>query len=122
MGERDPVIDLLQALEDPEAAEALAKTLELARRLEESGILDLLLALTGPMVVDRLTQYLVTPGLMKLADRLPELLEALARIAAALEEPVEPVTPSQALARLGDPRVARGLARLLKILEALGEG
>ena len=120
--ERDPALQLLKALEDPAAAEALAKTLELARRLEESGLLDLLLALTEPEVVERLTEYLVTPGLMKLADRLPELLEALSRIAGALAEPVEPVGPVEALGRLGDPRVARGLARLLKIMEALGEG
>ncbi len=120
--ERDPAMELLQSLEDPSAAEALAKIVELAKRLEESGLLDLLLALTDPMVVERITQYLVSPGLMKLADRLPELLDALARVSGALEEPVEPISPTKALARLGDPKVARGLARLLKIVEALGEG
>ena len=112
--------EALALLEDGEVEEALLKTLRLLKQLNESGLLDLLLVLTSKAVVERLTGILVTTGLLRLADKLEEAPDKLAELVEALEEPVEPVRLSGLLLALRDPEVARGLARLLRVLKTIG--
>lgn len=112
--------EALALLEDEEVEEALLKTLRLLKQLNESGLLDLLLVLTSKEVVERLTGILVTTGLLRLADKLEEAPARLAELVEALEEPVKPVRLSGLLLALQDEEVARGLARLLRVLRTIG--
>lgn len=112
--------EALALLEDEEVEEALLKTLRLLKQLNESGLLDLLLVLTSKEVVERLTGILVTTGLLRLADKLEEAPDRLAELVEALEEPVKPVRLSGLLLALQDEEVARGLARLLRVLRTIG--
>lgn len=121
MASRDPIERLITELEDPEVQEALSKMVELARNLERSGLLDILLALTEPEVVKRAVEMFITTGTMKLGDSLDKLLDKLGDIAETLEEDVEPITLGKLLVSIKDPEVARGLARLIAILKVLGK-
>ena len=112
---------LIERLEDPLTLEALEKTLELLRNLNESGLLDILAALTDPEVTKRLLSLAINTGTLRLADRAEELAGTLARVAEALAKPVEPATPARIIAALRDPDVARGIALMLEILRALGQ-
>ena len=76
--------------------------------------------LTSKEVVERLTGILVTTGLLRLADKLEEAPDRLAELVEALEEPVKPVRLSGLLLALQDEEVARGLARLLRVLRTIG--
>ena len=121
--ELDALEALLEWLQRPDARETVAKLLELLDNLEKSGLLDLLIAVTNPEVVERLYTIIVTTGTMRLADRLDALLDTLGTAAASLaEDPGDPPSLSQILRELGDPQVRRGLARLVAFLRALGRG
>ncbi|MCE4625792.1 MAG: DUF1641 domain-containing protein [Desulfurococcales archaeon] len=111
---------LLEFLSTEKGQETVEKLIQLLGNLEESGLLDLLIAVTDKDVIDRLMAILIQPGTMRLADKLDTLMDTIGNISQALTEPAEPITLTQALAKLKDPTVARGLARLIMILEALG--
>ncbi len=117
---RDPLEHLIVSLEDPEFQEALYKLVTIVKNLEKSGILDLLETITDPIVIERITQLLVTTGLMKLGDKIDSILDTIGEVSEILEKPVEPVTITGLLSSLKDPEVARGLARALEILRVLG--
>ncbi|MEB3861146.1 MAG: DUF1641 domain-containing protein [Desulfurococcales archaeon] len=120
MQARDPLEMLIEELGDPELQESLEKMVKLVKALNRSGLLDVLLAMADEEVVARLSSMLVTTGTMKLADNIEELTRAAGEVAQALSEPVEPVPLSELVSSLRDPEVLRGLARLLKVLKALG--
>ena len=120
MAGMDELEKALESLKDPETQRALSKLLELARNMERAGILDLLLALTDEEVFKRIVALVMTTGTMKLADRLPELLDKLGAAAEALTGPSKPMGVSELLSSLGDPRVARGLYRVVEALKAIG--
>ncbi len=107
-------------LEDRETEEALLKTMNLLRQLNRSGVLDLLLVLTDEEVFRRIINLVVSTGLMKIGDRIDELPTKLAQLLDALEEPAEPIYIYGLLKSLQDPEVARGLARLVKVLKIIG--
>ncbi len=121
MGLESVVDRIAEHLEDEVTLEAIEKTLAILRNLERSGILDILEALTDPEVIERLTRILISTSSLKLADNAPELIDKASKAAEALVKPVEPATPAKLLASLKDPRVARGIARLIEALKALGE-
>ncbi len=120
MQARDPLEMLIEELGDPELQESIEKMVKLAKALNRSGLLDVLLAMADEEVVARLSSMLVTTGTMKLADNIEELTRAAGEVAQALSEPVEPVPLSELVSSLRDPEVLRGLARLLRVLKALG--
>ena len=120
MQARDPLEMLIEELGDPELQESLEKMVKLVKALNRSGLLDVLLAVADEEVVARLSSMLVTTGTMKLADNIEELTRAAGEVAQALSEPVDPVPLSELVSSLRDPEVLRGLARLLKVLKALG--
>lgn len=120
MAKVDPVERLITELDDPDFQEALDKTITLLKALNRSGLLDILLALADEEVVSRISSMLVTTGTMKMADNLEALTRVAGEAAQALAEPVEPMTLSQVLSSLRDTEVARGLARLVALLRALG--
>ncbi len=111
---------LASLLEDPKAAEALARLLETAVKLEESGLLDLVEALADEKVIRSLSELLLTPGSLRLLDNLDKLLDIAGTAAEALSQPAEPVGLSGLLRALGDPEVQRGLGKLVGLLRALG--
>ena len=119
MGDSQLAREVLEAIEEEEALE---KLVELLRNLGRSGLLDVLVAASDPEVVSRLYKLVVSTGLLRLLDRLPELSKLLDELVRALEEPVEPVSLMGFLRRLRDPEVGRGLARLLELLRILGRG
>ncbi|MEB3774842.1 MAG: DUF1641 domain-containing protein [Desulfurococcales archaeon] len=118
--ERDALEAVLTQLEDKDLQESILKVVELAKNLNRSGVLDMLIALTDKEALSRLVEMLMTPGTMKLMDNLDELTNIIGDIAVALKEPVEPVTITGLLRSLSDPEVSRGLARLILILRILG--
>jgi len=107
-------------IEDQETEEAILKTMQLLRQLNQSGLLDLLLALTDKEVVHRLMDIAVSTGLLKIADKIDQLPDKMAQILDALEEPTEPMYIYSLLKALSDPEVARGLARVIKMLKIIG--
>jgi len=117
---RDPLADLIAALEDPEFQAGLQKLVQLLKNMERSGLLDALVALTDEDAISRLIEILLTTGTLQVADRLDRIADTIGVIVQALEEPVEPVSLTGLLASLRDPDVARGLARMLRVLKALG--
>ena len=106
--------------EDQETEEALLKTMQLLRQLNNSGILDLLLVLTDKDVFQRIVSIAVSTGLFKIADRIDELPTKLSQLLDALEEPAEPIGVYTLLQALRDPGVARGLAKMIRILKIIG--
>jgi len=118
--ERDALETVLAQLEDKDLQEAILKIVELARNLNKSGVLDMLIALTDKEALSRLIEMLMTPGTMKLMDNIDGMTNLIGDIAVALREPVEPVTVTGLLRSLADPEVSRGLARLILILKILG--
>ncbi len=106
--------------EDQETEEALLKTMQLLRQLNNSGILDLLLVLTDKDVFQRIVSIAVSTGLFKIADRIDELPTKLSQLLDALEEPAEPIGVYTLLQALRDPEVARGLAKMIRILKIIG--
>ncbi len=106
--------------EDQETEEALLKTMQLLRQLNNSGILDLLLVLTDKDVFQRIVSIAVSTGLFKIADRIDELPTKLSQLLDALEEPAEPIGIYTLLQALRDPGVARGLAKMIRILKIIG--
>lgn len=121
MIERDPLAELLSGLEDPDLQNALSKMIELLKNLERSGLLDMMIALTEPEVVNRIMDMVITTGTLKLGDSVDTLLDMLGKLADALVKEPEPMGLSQVLASLKDPEVAKGLARLVAILKILGK-
>ncbi|MCE4626296.1 MAG: DUF1641 domain-containing protein [Desulfurococcales archaeon] len=121
MSERDPLAQLLTELENPEFQEALSKLLELVKNLEKSGLLDMLVAITEPEVINRIFDMVITTGTMKLGDSIEGLLNKLGDVAEALQEDVKPASLSELIASLKDPEVAKGLGRLIVLLKALGK-
>ena len=106
--------------EDQETEEALLKTMQLLRQLNNSGILDLLLVLTDRDVFQRIVSIAASTGVFRIADRLDELPTRLSQLLDALEEPAEPIGVYSLLQALQDPEVAKGLARIIKILKIIG--
>ena len=106
--------------EDQETEEALLKTIQLLRQLNNSGLLDLLLVLTDKDVFQRIVGIAVSTGVFKIADRVDELPTKLSQLLDALEEPAEPIGIYSLLQALRDPEVAKGLARVIKILKIIG--
>jgi len=106
--------------EDRETEEALLKTMQLLRQLNNSGILDLLLVLTDRDVFQRIVGIAASTGVFKIADRADELPTRLSQLLDALEEPAEPIGVYSLLQALRDPEVAKGLARMIKILKIIG--
>lgn len=102
-------------------ARALEHLVEVAVRLEESGVLDLLEALADRRVVESASRLLLTTGTLRALDNLEALADALGRVAEALGEPPEPLGVKGLLDALRDPRVQRGLGVLVNVLRALGE-
>ncbi|MCE4622006.1 MAG: DUF1641 domain-containing protein [Desulfurococcales archaeon] len=121
MSERDPLAQLLTELENPEFQEVLSKLLELVKNLEKSGLLDMLVAITEPEVINRIFDMVITTGTMKLGDSIEGLLNKLGDVAEALQEDSKPASLSELLASLKDPEVAKGLGRLIALLKALGK-
>ena len=106
--------------EDQETEEALLKTMQLLRQLNNSGILDLLLVLTDKDVFQRIVSIAASTGVFRIADRIDELPTRLSQLLDALEEPAEPIGVYTLLQALRDPEVAKGLARMIKILKIIG--
>jgi len=106
--------------EDQETEEALLKTMQLLRQLNNSGILDLLLVLTDKDVFQRIVGIAASTGVFKIADRVDELPTRLSQLLDALEEPAEPIGVYSLLQALRDPEIAKGLARMIKILKIIG--
>lgn len=120
MSDVEAVERLLDYLQKPEASETIEKLVRLLENLDRSGVLDLLIAVTEPEVVERLAGIIVSTGLLRLLDNLEPLMDALGRAGTALVAEEEPKSLSQILAELKDPAVRRGLARLLAALRELG--
>ncbi len=118
--QRDALERLLLELGDPEFQDALEKIVTLVKNLNESGILDLLIALTDRDTIARITGILVNTGTMKLLDNLEQVSTITGEAASAMAEPVEPASLSQLIRNLADPEVARGLARIMQVLKAIG--
>ena len=118
---RDPLENMLKNMEQPEFQEALNKLIMILKNMEESGLLDLLEAVTNPLVIERIMQLILTTGLMRLGDKIDSLLDMIGDMAATMTKPVEPISLSQLLASLRDPDVAKGLARAIQILRILGK-
>lgn len=116
----DALERLLLELGKPELQEALDKMVTLLKNLNESGLLDVMIALTDREAVGRLSGILVNTGSMKLMDNLDKLLAVAGEAADAMAKPVEPMPLSRLVASLADPEVARGLARLIQVLKAMG--
>jgi uncharacterized protein YjgD (DUF1641 family) len=120
----------------PERREALEKFLDLLVRMNELGLLDTLKDLMDPELIGRLSELVLTPGMMKLLDRADDLLElagsvdvedlkkSLPLVKAALEalarEP-KPVGLRGLLGALRDPDVQRGLGLAVEVLRAIGK-
>ena len=111
---------LASLLEDPKAAEALARLLETAVRLEESGLLELIEALADEKVLRSLADLVLTTGALRLLDNLDKLLDIAGEAVGALSKPAEPVGLSGLLRALAEPDVQAGLGRLVNLLRALG--
>ena len=118
----DALDRLLEYLERPGSAETIDKLIRLLENLEESGILDLLLALTSREVIERLTTLIITTGTLKALDNIDKIMGSLGRAASALTEQADH-SPSlgELLTALRDPEVRRGLARLIAALKELGK-
>lgn len=121
MSVRDPLAEALAELEKPEFQNALSKLIELVKNLEKSGLLDMLVAFTDPEVINQLLDMVITTGTMKMGDSIEELLDVFGEVAEALRGDVKPMSLSGLLASLRDPQVARGLARMVAVLRALGK-
>ncbi len=119
MSAGDPLAQALQSLEDPRFAESLSKLARILANLEESGLLDVLEAVTRPEVVEKLWPALLGPGVLRLLDRLDRVADVAAALGEAVEE-AKPVGVSGLLAALRDPDVARGLGVLVAFLKKLG--
>jgi len=117
---RDALEYMLSGLEDPELQDALIKLVNILKELNKSGLLDLLAAITNPMVVERLLNLLINTGTMKLVDNIDNLTAKLADIAMILESPGRKITISEFLNSLRDPDVSKGLYKLIEILRVLG--
>ena len=121
MEERDPVEMFLAHLEDPSFQDIIGKLIEMLRNLEESGLLDVLVALTQPEVIRKIIDLELASNASKLGEIIDIFTEKLDGIIDALSKDAKPAGLSQVLSSLKDPEVARGLARLVEILRALGK-
>ncbi|MCE4609564.1 MAG: DUF1641 domain-containing protein [Desulfurococcales archaeon] len=121
MAERDVLEALIEKLQDPEFQSSIEKLVMLLDNMNKSGLLDLLVTVTDPDVIDRLMEILITTGTMKLLDNLDTLLDKAGDMVDAMTQPAEPVSISKLLAELSKPEVAKGLGKLIKVLEALGK-
>jgi len=119
----------------PERAAALEKALDLVVKLDEMGVLEVVDEVLQPEVIGYLMKYIMHPGLLKAADRLDLVLDALGRVdieaatkqvellnkaVKAVPEKAEPVGIGGLLGALRDPDVQRGLGFLVEFLRNLG--
>ncbi len=121
MAERDVLEALIERLQDPEFQSSIEKLVMILDNMNRSGLLDLLVTVTDPDVINRLTEILITTGTMKLVDNLDTLLDKAGDMVDAMTQPAEPVSISKLLAEVSKPEVAKGLGKLIKALEVLGK-
>ncbi len=115
---------------------ALERTLDLLVKLDEMGVLETVGDVLEPDTLRYLFKYLMHPGLLKVADRLDVILDALGRVdyeavnknidlvnkaLKSVPEEAEPVGLGGLLGALRDPDVQRGLGFLVAFLKALGK-
>jgi len=116
-------------------AAALERTLDLLVKLDEMGVLEVVDEVLDPDVIGYLARLLMHPGLLRAADRLDLVFEALGKLdieaatsqvelvnkaLKAVPEEAEPVGLLGLLGALGDPDVQRGLGFLVEFLRNLG--
>jgi uncharacterized protein YjgD (DUF1641 family) len=111
---------LASLLEDPKSAEVMAKLIELAVKLEEAGVLDVIGALADEKALRSLADFFLSSGALHLLDNMDNLIDMVSKMVEAMSRPAEPVGLGGLLRALGDPDVQRGLGRLLALLKALG--
>ncbi len=119
-----------------ERVAALERALDLLVKLDEMGVLETLDEVLEPEVIEYLMRYLMHPGLLRAADRLDIVFDALGRIdieAAAgqaellnkalksVPKEAKPVGLGGLLSALRDPDVQRGLGFLVEFLRNLGK-
>ncbi len=115
---------------------ALERTLDLLVKLDEMGVLETVGDVLEPDTLKYLFKYLMHPGLLKVADRLDVILDALGRVdyeavnknidlvnkaLKSIPGEAEPVGLGGLLGALRDPDVQRGLGFLVAFLKALGK-
>ena len=121
MAERDVLEALIVKLQDPEFQSSIEKLIVLLDNMNRSGLLDLLVTVTDPDVINRLMEILISTGTLKLLDNLDILLDKAGDLVEVMNQPADPISISKLLTELSRPEVARGLGKLIKVLEALGK-
>ncbi len=107
-------------LRDPEALRALEKLVDVAVKLDRSGLLDLASALAEGRILRELLEAALTGGGLRILDSLSEAVKELGEVVDTVLEEARPVGVMGLIRALGDPEVQRGLGRLIALLKALG--
>lgn len=120
----------------PERVEALEKTLDVLVKAKNLGLLDTASDVLEPDVLGGLIKVVMSPCLLRLLDRLDEIMEILARIdyksvkenvelvnmaLASVPKEAKPVGFGGLLSALRDPDVQKGLGFMIEFLRALGK-
>lgn len=115
---------------------ALERALDLLVKLDEMGVLEAVDEVLDPDVIGYLMKFLMHPGLLRAADRLDLVFDALGRIdieaaagqaellnkaLKAVPKEAKPVGLGGLLSALRDPDVQRGLGFLVEFLRNLGK-
>ncbi len=120
----------------PERVEALEKTLDVLVKAKNLGLLDTVSDVLEPEVLGGLIKVVMSPCLLRLLDRLDEIMEILARIdydsvkenvelvnmaLASVPKEAKPVGVGGLLSALRDPDVQKGLGFMIEFLRVLGK-
>ncbi len=126
----------LEEILTEERLDALKKSLDLLVKADELGIISTLNDVLEPDVLDKAINFIMSPWLLILADRLNEILEILARIdyepvkenidlinevLQSVPKETKPVSLLGLLGALRDPDVQKGLGFAIGFLKGLGK-
>ena len=133
--EKQTLIKLNELLTE-ENIKVLNKTLKLLNKLNELGILDSLIDVLDPEVIDKLVPLILNIHTLRLLEQLDNILEILSSLdyntikgkinlineaVKSIPEKPKPVGLTGLLGALRDPDVQRGLGIVIEVLRKIGE-
>jgi len=126
----------LEEILTEERLDALKKSLDILVKANELGIISTLNNILEPEVLDRAINFIMSPWLLILADRLNEIMEILGRVdyesvkenvdlindvLQSVPKEAKPVGLVGLLGALRDPDVQKGLGFAIGFLKGLGK-
>lgn len=106
---------------DEDTIKGLKRLSRLINKAEKSGILEVIEAILDEGVIEKASNYVITPDLLRVLDRLDELFKVLSYLLVSLEKEREPKSLIGLMNEIRkDPEIRVGLMRLFYFLKLLG--